>query len=494
MTDRLISPQDLSVLEAWLYLRKSRDELHDPNVLTAHRDLLLRLARQDGVPITAARIFEEIGSGERIETRPEFRRLLGLWERRQDNARGIVYTVEVARLTRGAQSQQGRIQDALIRVGILHRTPYRLYDLWQDDDLNSWEMEGFMSRMELRNFRRRAKIKRDHMLREGQNRNGAHPDCYEWDKASKRYVPNERFNLYRLIAHDALTMSLNQLSAKYGLPVHKIQRTLQSPTICGYPAHYIGSGKRLPREQWVWPVQPGDYEPLLSREAWEALQVAIGSRHRQRAAKGASTGWCRDVVRFIGHEAHPTILGSDYRPLYMVRQRDPYLFVYVPREVVHTYVTPLIPRLLDAPGIIKKAQTAVSASERARQKTVISQGRSLLLAEVSELERKLDAITERELLVTDQFQLASFARVRESLTQSLKQKEIELAAVPEPRAEALDRSTLELLEYARGRWEAIWAEADDWTRRALVNGTLARVWVCPRERRVISHEWRGWVR
>ena len=111
-----------------IYLRKSRADIEleakgEMETLSRHKKILLELGQTLKLPVT--KIYEEIVSGETIESRPVVRRLLdevgrGIW-------RGVL-VMEIERLARGDTVDQGIVARMfkLGRAKII--TPVKIYD------------------------------------------------------------------------------------------------------------------------------------------------------------------------------------------------------------------------------------------------------------------------------------------------------------------------------------------------------------------------------
>ena len=110
-------------------LRKSRADLRTSPAGTVtrssrHQTTLLALAERLGLIV--GQIYPEVVSGETIASRPQMQRLLhdleqGLWD--------AVMVMEVARLTRGSQIDQGIIANAFKYTHTLIITPDKIYAL-----------------------------------------------------------------------------------------------------------------------------------------------------------------------------------------------------------------------------------------------------------------------------------------------------------------------------------------------------------------------------
>lgn len=189
----------LSMKQYAIYLRKSRadmeaEKLGEGETLARHKKILTELAARKGLYI--GEIYQEIISGaERIEDRPEIKRLIedcyaGKWA-------GIL-VVEVSRLSRGNQGDAQVILDCLKYAnknnGVLVITPTKVYDVAHNhDDEEYMEFELFMSRREYKMIKRRMDRGREQAVVEGNYMGSYRPYGYDIlkTKTARTLVPNE---------------------------------------------------------------------------------------------------------------------------------------------------------------------------------------------------------------------------------------------------------------------------------------------------------------
>jgi hypothetical protein len=124
------------------YLRKSQSD--DPDltveeVLAKHETILDEFAVKNfGGSVPPENKFKEVESGETIEGRPEFQKVLRLIESPKYRA---VFVLEVQRLSRGDLEQAGRLMNLLRFSNTMVITPSRFYDLRDEHDRESFERE-----------------------------------------------------------------------------------------------------------------------------------------------------------------------------------------------------------------------------------------------------------------------------------------------------------------------------------------------------------------
>src|SRR2546428_11255310 len=165
-------------------LRKSgnKAELADPDLLHKHRRELQRVAADAGHEVAPERIYEEIGSGERLRSRPICRALLDAINRLPRGHGGALWTTEVSRLTRGNLSDRARVFEGLSRAGVRHHTRGGAYDLNNASDLMRWEIETTVASHELGVYKDRVQAARIEMTLEGRPRTGKVPCGWWWDR------------------------------------------------------------------------------------------------------------------------------------------------------------------------------------------------------------------------------------------------------------------------------------------------------------------------
>lgn len=133
---------DFTLEEILLYLRKSQSD--DPNlsveeVLEKHEKILDEWAEKNlGGKVPESNRFRELVSGEKILTRPEFKKILKLIESPKTKA---IMCVEPQRLTRGDLEEMGFLMKRLKYTSTLVITPERIYDLRDEYAWDAFERE-----------------------------------------------------------------------------------------------------------------------------------------------------------------------------------------------------------------------------------------------------------------------------------------------------------------------------------------------------------------
>lgn len=139
------NPQNLSGLDAAVYLRKSRMEegLATDEVLSKHQKTLHNYAAAHGIHVLEE--YPEVVSGESLYARPQMLRLL---QDVEDGKYDAVLCMDLDRLSRGRMKDQGIVLDAFRESGTLIITPEKIYNLADEIDEEYAELKTFISRRE----------------------------------------------------------------------------------------------------------------------------------------------------------------------------------------------------------------------------------------------------------------------------------------------------------------------------------------------------------
>jgi site-specific DNA recombinase len=156
------------ILRVAIYLRKSRadeeleKELGKGETLARHRKALMRIIKENNLSLVE--VYEELESGESIIHRPAMLELLRAVE---TGAYDAVLVIDIHRLGRGDQQDQGLIIKTFKESKTKIVTPDRIYDLNDDYDEEYVENESFMGRKEYKYIRRRLQGGRVRSVEEG---------------------------------------------------------------------------------------------------------------------------------------------------------------------------------------------------------------------------------------------------------------------------------------------------------------------------------------
>jgi DNA invertase Pin-like site-specific DNA recombinase len=180
------------------YLRRSRQDVErekktGEDTLAAQKKLMTNVLDSYGIPYVQK---EEIGSGDKISTRPVFMEVI---EELKEGNFDAIAVKEISRLGRGSYSDMGVIYDLLKDKRLYVITPYRIYDCTNESDLKQIRFELFMSREEFETTRERLTTARYNAALEGKWM-GNVPFGYQRNEKTLRLEPlEEEAKVIRLI-------------------------------------------------------------------------------------------------------------------------------------------------------------------------------------------------------------------------------------------------------------------------------------------------------
>lgn len=166
--------------ELFEYLRKSRSD--DPSltvaqILAKHESILREWQERNlDAPIPEANIFREVVSGETINSRPEFKKLLKMIESPKIKA---VLVVECARLGRPDLEEIGKLSKLFRYTNTLIITPQRIFDLNDEYDREAFEREMMRGNDYLEYTKKILSRGKEVSLRQGYYINAVIPYGYE---------------------------------------------------------------------------------------------------------------------------------------------------------------------------------------------------------------------------------------------------------------------------------------------------------------------------
>lgn len=183
--------------EMLVYLRKSRSD--DPSltveeVLQKHTSILTEWQERNlDAPISEENTYKEVVSGETINSRPEFKKLLKRIESQKIKA---VLVVECARLGRPDLEEIGRLSKLFRYTGTYIVTPQRMFDLSDDYDREAFEREMMRGNEYLEYTKKILRRGKEASLRQGYYINAVIPYGYErdWIYEGKRKRPTLAIN------------------------------------------------------------------------------------------------------------------------------------------------------------------------------------------------------------------------------------------------------------------------------------------------------------
>ena len=179
--------------EILVYLRKSRSDdpmLSVEEVLAKHEQILREWAEKNlDEPIPEENFYREVVSGETINSRPEFKKLLKQIESQKIKA---VLIVECARLGRPDLEEIGRISKLFRYTGTHIITPQRIFDLKDEYDREQFERELMRGNDYLEYSKKILRRGKEISLKSGYYVNAVPPYGYEreWIMEGKRKRPS----------------------------------------------------------------------------------------------------------------------------------------------------------------------------------------------------------------------------------------------------------------------------------------------------------------
>ena len=278
-----------------IYLRKSRMDPDSESIdetLARHADTLMKTAERQELNITE--IYKEVVSGDGLFTRPEMVRLLQDIESDKYTA---VLCVEIDRLGRSSQKDGGIILETFQEHNVFIITPNKTYDLNNEFDEQSVEMQSFIARQELKSIKRRLRKGAEKTVEQGYHI-AEPPYGYRRTYIDKRptlEICEEEAEVVRMIFDMYVNQGLGgQMIAdelnRMGIAPRKndhfsrstVQWYLQNPTYIGKiiwnKKHHIK--KRSPADkhrsvlnpQDKWIVTDGMHRPIISQEMFDKAQ------------------------------------------------------------------------------------------------------------------------------------------------------------------------------------------------------------------------------
>lgn len=324
-----------------MYLRKSRADAEKERygryeTLAIHERELTALAAREGYRVEE--IYRELVSGESIEERPEFRRVM---ERVSDPDCDGVIVHAVDRLGRGDPMEYGWILSSLRYSRTVIVTPGRTYDPRSPDDLQALKLQMFVANIELEHIRARMQAGSVASAERG-NYVGSRPP-YGYDKVYGRsvIVPNEAEApvvrmIYRMAAEGGnrgqIARSLNGdgIPTRHGrlwIPA-RVGTIIENPVYKGWIRYGYRRQRVVAREglrfvrrtvtsdEGDYVLVPGVHEPLVDEGTWEAAQGVFRARpvRRDLSIKNPLAGLlvCGICGRGMSRQVVRNRYGSEY--------------------------------------------------------------------------------------------------------------------------------------------------------------------------------------
>lgn len=461
------------------YLRRSRQDVErerrtGEDTLAEQQRLMERVLSEYGIPYVQRM---EIGSGDKISTRPVFQEVLG------ELAAGVYDAIavkELSRLGRGSYADMGKIYDLLRERRVFIITPWRIYDPTNASDARQIRFELFLSREEFETTRERLIGARYNYAMQGKWMAGSVPYGYRFNASSQRLQPYESeaevvrliFSWYaegiggRAVGPRAIATELGRLGivTANGLKAWQpevIRRILGKSVYIGKIGFRVtektsqGVRKR-PRQEWI--EVDGAHPPLVSEDLFGAAQAKLKKGDRRppaRSDRGLSAlaglikcGNCgRALIRRVSVRRYARRDGGEsvYRSAAL---RCPQGCVTVPYDVVEAAVKEALRELPPLPreGVLDALQLApgsrlgrLRSGEAADQPGAVAPNgpdgqinlnRSVTMAareRVKELRRRLNRVYER--FESGDYTRDEFRERRQAAKDALRETSAALARV-----------------------------------------------------------------
>lgn len=279
------------------YLRRSRQDIEKENrtgedTLATQKKIMSKVLDDLKIPYDQV---EEIGSGDKIETRPVFQQVLKDLENGKYNA---IAVKEIPRLGRGVYSDMGRIYDLLTTKRIFIITPYKVYDPQNLADARQIRFELFFAREEFEMIKERLLSAKYNLAHEGKWICGAVPFGFRLNRHTGRLELKEEearivrliFNLYahgleyKGINREVSFRAIADYLTKIGVPTPRrainwhflsVKRIIENVAYIGtlkYRTRRRIANKYLDRPASEWIVVEHAHEPIIDKETWDIAQ------------------------------------------------------------------------------------------------------------------------------------------------------------------------------------------------------------------------------
>ena len=296
------------------YCRLSRDDTQASGIpiaekLKLRRDVLVVLAKHNGICLTEENMVTEVESAGTLDERPG---LLDILRRCEHKEIHTLIVFDIDRLTRDVGDWK-RIERALFRGRVRLITGRGTYEFTPNFDPSMLQILAVMGEKERRSYGYRRKATNEQRTRNNQWSQGLAPYGYTWNKTTKTFevVPDEYAiveEIFRLVwqhGTDWIAAELNRRAVPApggtrrnaaprwrGSLVHQL---ISNPVYAGYIVKRTdmdreGRALDLSREQWIWAEKEGGWPHPLTLPQWEALQEVRTGRLQGVPTSGLLTG------------------------------------------------------------------------------------------------------------------------------------------------------------------------------------------------------------
>jgi site-specific DNA recombinase len=303
------------ILNADLYLRRSRQDIEREKkfgIDTLHEQRTLMYKEVKKYPF-AYTVYEEIGSGDKISSRPVFQSVLDNIKMKKTQA---IIVKDFSRLGRGDMRDSGFLYDFIQEHNVLIITPNKIYDPNNPSDLQMIRFEMFFYREEFEMIKKRLTGSRYTYALEGKWMTGGAgiPYGYQFDPATQKLTPHLeqgkvvtdifRWYVNEEIGLQAICSRLRRLSIKTKMNKDvwtqiTVRRMLENDVYIGTVRW--GQTKRVGKKVIKRPkkdhiIVPDAHAPLVDKETFEKAQIKLGN---QKAAHPVRTAFSPGILAGI---------------------------------------------------------------------------------------------------------------------------------------------------------------------------------------------------
>lgn len=307
-------------MEYAAYLRKSRMDPEDESIsetLSRHKKTLLEFAKKNKLTITT--IYEEVVSGDGLFVRPEMIRLLSDIEK--DQYAGVL-CMDIDRLGRVDTKDRGIILDTFKSHNTKIITPRKIYDLNDEIDEFSTEIQMLMARQELKKITQRLQAGVKRTLEDGYHV-GEPPYGYRRVYVNKRptlEICEEEARIVRLIfdmyvnegyGSCIIADTINSMGCRTrkntAFSRNTVRFFLQNPTYIGkivwnkrkhikkkHPEDKHRS-ELNPQSEWI--VTDGVHPPIIDKDLFEKAQRIRATRSHPPSNTGEIKNPFAGIIR-----------------------------------------------------------------------------------------------------------------------------------------------------------------------------------------------------
>ncbi|MFC5528488.1 recombinase family protein [Cohnella yongneupensis] len=273
------------------YNRKSRqdEELEKrtgEDTLKSIRDLMDRVLAPLGIPYDQE---DEIGSGDKISSRPVFQDVL---VKLREGKYQAIAVKEITRMGRGSYTDMGVIYDLIVDKCIFIITPWKVYDPRNNADLRQIRFELFLSREEFETTRERLTGGRYNKALEGRWMAGKPPFGYDLNKKTRKLTVNQDEATIVRLVYD---LYVNGIAEQDGT-----RRDVGHRALCTYLTR---NGVPSPSGSYKWYTSVLRY--MLVNEVYLGTMI-------YGATKGGNRKQTKPIEeQIIVEHAHPAIIDAE---------------------------------------------------------------------------------------------------------------------------------------------------------------------------------------